>query len=408
MNILDRIVDMLITVLNLANLVRLYGERQTRRFLKFELQLSIAMICLFIFGMVMGWEVFVVFSAFFASILGLVIWKQTEIVSNALSALSGIKLEIDNVVAKVIFAPVTETIKVGQKLANPVAEGMKKLLMPLVTVSLAVSFVASYIALKGLDYFNLKDLMIYSTIILFLAIFFWAYLETKKKWAGKAMFIWLLWLVASNYLWPIQCQELLESAENYTISWAVNSAKESRQGKIINIAANTPLYQYDHGNIRFLKTADKNMGGKMIGRKKSPNSDETLYRVILPIQEGNYIGGEEVYVPARLTNPAGKSADWAKKAVLAPPQSAFEIMPIGNHQFTVNKTMAGWMKIPGDASWDLAPVKNGNWKLITFEGEVVTYKAGGKKYANFPNQPMIFKVQTDEEMDFVLVVKPKV
>lgn len=409
MNILNRIEDLLIAFLDLADFIRLYGERQTRRLLRFELQLSAAMIGLFIFGMIMGWQVLVVFSAFFTSILGLAIWKQTEIVLNGLSALSGIKLQVDNATLNKILKPITKPIELSQKVMDPVAEGMKRILMPLLTVTLGISFLASYIAIKGLDYFNLKDLMIYSMVILFLTIFFWAYIGTKRKIAGKLMFVWLLWLITSNYVWPIQCQELLETAENKTIGWAIGKASESRNEKIINITTNTPLYQYDHGNIKFLRTAGKDIKAKIIGRKKSPNTDETLYRVILPVQDGVYIAGEDVYVPARLTSTVARPSPLVQKtgqtSTLSP---GFETMPVGVHSFTVNKTMTSWMKIPGNANWDLAAAKDGNWKLIPFKGEVVTYKADGEKYGDFPNQTMIFKIQTDEEMSFVLKVTPKV
>ncbi len=84
----------------------------------------------------------------------------------------------------------------------------------------------------------------------------------------------------------------------------------------------------------------------------------------------------------------------------------FETMPVGVHHFTVQKdTSTDWIKIPDNAYWDLFPVKDGNWKLINFQGKVVTYQEGEKKYADFPNQIYIFKIQTDEKMDFILKVK---
>lgn len=303
MNILDWIVDyLLIPILDLADFIRLYGDRQTRRLLRTELYLSIAMLALFTLGLIIGWEVLVIFSAFFTSILGLFIWKQTEIALNVLSALSGIKLETDSKILK----PITKPVELAQKIFDPAIEGMKKILMPLLTTSLAISFLASYIAIKGLDYFNFKDLMIYSTIILFLAIYFWAYLEVKTKIAGKAMFVWLLWLIAAHYLWPIQFQALVETAENKTIGWVLEKSGQTRNKKMLDIATDTPLYEFNHGDIKLLRKTDKNMKVKILGRKKSPNTEETLYRVILPVQEGVYIGGEEVYVPAFMTSPTGK------------------------------------------------------------------------------------------------------
>lgn len=81
-------------------------------------------------------------------------------------------------------------------------------------------------------------------------------------------------------------------------------------------------------------------------------------------------------------------------------------IPVGVHILSVKKTTTDWIKIPGLSYWDLSLLNKGDYKIITHEGQVITFNKDGNKYADFPNGISIFKIQTEDELDFILKVAP--
>ncbi len=86
----------------------------------------------------------------------------------------------------------------------------------------------------------------------------------------------------------------------------------------------------------------------------------------------------------------------------------FERVGVGRHIFTLNAgEKTAWKKIPPNMVWELYSLRKGDWDLIPFGGEIVSYKEGKSKYTDFGEMPMIFAVFAKEKMTFVLDVYPR-
>ncbi|MEI8175077.1 MAG: hypothetical protein WCG28_03960 [bacterium] len=201
---------------------------------------------------------------------------------------------------------------------------------------------------------------------------------------------------------------------NKKLEWANSMDKKSIQSEpesgIFATAKETAsVYNDKNIVIQTLRQGEIVMVIQLDGKKEE--NKEGMTKVRVSNENGDfYTGGKIGWVASRLLefkNQEEKKAI-STSIISQPIQPIIETMQIGIHQFAVKKTTTGWMKIPDNAVWDIASVENGNWKIITFDGQVITYKKEGNKYVNFPEQTSIFKIQTDEELNFIMSIKPRV
>jgi len=86
----------------------------------------------------------------------------------------------------------------------------------------------------------------------------------------------------------------------------------------------------------------------------------------------------------------------------------FEPVGEGRYVFTLEAgEKTAWKKIRSDMVWELHSVKKGDWLLIPFGGEIISYQKTKSKYAEFGEMPMIFAVFAKEKLTFVLDVYPR-
>ncbi len=287
MNIFRRIWDLIVTAWNILCGTGLEADFQTRRFINTCLIILTINTALFVVGFALNWNSAVILSAFVSSIFVLVCWKAADIAVKIISSLSGITI------------------------VKSATDELKKLLAPLITVSLFLAFIAAIVAIRGLGYYNYSDLLIWTTVILFTAIFA-VYINAKVKIAGWVMIGFLYYLLIGNYLWPIQVQGTLDWMERTTVKRAVVAGDATKDHELVVISNNTPLYNFSFGKFKKEKvTTQTGVVAKVIGRKDDPTSKEPMYEVILPVAENLYVGGEILYVPARLTKLAQKPAEMA-------------------------------------------------------------------------------------------------
>lgn len=386
MNILRRLWDLVVTAWNLLCGTGLEANFQTRRFINTCLIILAINITLFIAGFTLGWSGPVIISAFTSSILVLIGWKASELAVKIISSLGG-------------------AVPVAGAAIKPAIEELKKLLPPLVTISLFLAFTASIVAIKGVGYFTYSDLLIWATVILFTAIFA-VYIGSKVKIAGWVMIGFLYYLLIGNYFWPIQVQGTLDWVERKTVKRAVVAGDATKDYELVAIANNTPLYSFSFGEFKKEKiTTQTEVVAKIIGRKDDPASEEPMYKVILPLAENLYVGGEIIYVPARLTKLVQK--------VAPPPGPATDkhlrVYGEGEHRFFLSQSEeTGWIKIPQCMYWELSSTKKGEFDLIKYGGKVISYSKEQEQYIDFPEQDILFKIHAKEHLGFILRVRPKV
>jgi hypothetical protein len=122
----------------------------------------------------------------------------------------------------------------------------------------------------------------------------------------------------------------------------------------VAITNNTPLYNFSFGKFKKEKTTTQTeIMAKVIGRKNDPTSKEPMYEVILPVAENLYVGGENLYVPARLTKSAQRSipAPTATPAVYNVPGKILNKTLQPNEVYTIDELKEGQ-----------------NWRYLSFNG----------------------------------------
>lgn len=386
MNILRRLWDLIVTAWNILCGTGLEANHQTRRFINTCLIILAVNTGLFIVGFILNWNGPVILAAFISSIMVLIGWKASELAVKIISSLGG-------------------EIPVAGSVIKPTVEELKKLLPPLVTISLFLAFTAAIVAIKGVGYFTYSDLLIWSGVILFTAIFT-IYIDSKVKVAGWVMIIFLYYLLIGNYIWPIQVQGTLDWLERTTVKRAVVAGDSTKDYELVAISNNTQLYNFSFGEFKKEKiTTQTEVVAKVIGRKDDSRTKEPMYEVILPVAENLYVGGEILYVPARLTKLVQK---------LAPPHGPaadkhLRVYGAGEHRFFLSQSEeTGWIKIPQCMYWELSSTKKGEFDLIKYGGKVISYSKEQQQYVDFPEQDILFKIHAKEDLGFILRVRPKV
>jgi len=293
----------------------------------------------------------------------------------------------------------------------------KLFLRPIVVVSLAVTLMAIAAGTDSLDNFTITNFLVWGPFVTFLGIFFYVYLETKKKLAGWVMFFMAIYFIASNFIWPVHFQMASDYLYSSSMGRLIKLADDGKNGEIVIISKGTPLY-VDSKGIKFKNTAPKEVKAKVIGRKKTPSGNETLLKVMLSEDgwEELFVAGKIRLVPARLTK-------FVQIASLSKSQKVYSTdltMPIfknygfGLHAIVVEARGESLrIKIPPNARWEIAPIKQDqmkNWDLVPYGGEVVSFIKEKRKYVDYSDQDIIFSVVNKEEegsITFRLEITPR-
>lgn len=291
MNILQRIWDLIVTAWALLCGVASYADRQSRAFIRTMLIIIGVEMGLLLIGFVLNLKGLIVFAAIVASLAVLIAWKFSDLAIRIIASAAG-------------------RIPIAKSVVPPATDELKKLLPPMVTISLFLAFIASIAAIKGPAYFTWSDLMIWTAVILTTEIFT-LYINSKVKMVGWVMIGLMYYLLIGNYLWPIQAQGFVDWVERSTVKKSMVAMENTKDYELVVINNNTPLYELGWGGkfSRAKITTAAETKAKLVGRKDDPTSKEPMYEVILPVQEGVYVGGETLYVPARLTMLAQKKAE---------------------------------------------------------------------------------------------------
>lgn len=286
-NILARIRSILVGSWALICGVTAYSDNQVMRFINTCLIILGVDIGLFIFSYITGIKGLLVFSGMISAIMVLVIMKSADIA------------------VKIISAAIPKIPTVGSTTASitePVLNELKRLLPPLITISMVISFLSAIIAIRGTGYYGFNDLLIWLSLVLFITIFS-VYLGSKTKIFGWVMLVFIIFLMVGDYAYPVQTKGTLDWIEGITIRRSVALSQGGMKSELAVIPDNTPLYNQDFGGkFRLIGTSPK-ATVKILDRKDDPESKEGMYKVIMPTGNGIYIGGKTYFVPVRLAEP---------------------------------------------------------------------------------------------------------
>lgn len=319
MNILQRIWDLIVTAWALLCGVASYADRQSRAFIRTMLIVIGVEAGLLLIGFVLNLKGLIVFAAIVASLTVLIAWKFSDLAIRIIASAAG-------------------RIPIAKSVVPPATDELKKLLPPMVTISLFLAFIASIAAIKGPTYFTWTDLMIWTAVILTTEIFT-LYINSKVKMVGWAMIAFMYYLLIGNYLWPVQAQGFVDWVERSTVRKSMVAMENTKDYELVFIPNNAPLYELGwRGKFsRARTTTATETKAKLVGRKDDSASKEPMYEVILPVQEGLYVGGKTLYVPARLTKPVAFSPTTAE-ASLPPMEIAkvdYRVYQPGEYTFSL-------------------------------------------------------------------------
>lgn len=333
-HIVARIRGVLVTAWHILCGVTAEANFQTKRFINTCLIILLVNTGLFIIGFAFNWSGPIILAAFSSSIAVLICWKASELAVKIISSLGG-------------------EIPVVGSAVKLTAEELKKFLPPLLVASLMLAFVAGIVAIRGVGYYTYTDLLIWSTIVLFTAIFN-IYIDAKVKIVGWAMIGFLYYILIGNYMWPIQVQGTLDWIDRYTIRIAIVNTDGTKEDELVVIVNNTPLYNFGFGKFKKEKTtAQTETIAKVISRKNDPKSKEPMYQVVLPVAKDSYVGGEILYVPARLTKLVQREA-----APTAATPAAYNVP---------GKTLA--ITLQPNEIYKVDELKEGqSWRYLSFSG----------------------------------------
>lgn len=288
MNILNSIWNYIIGAWFILCGVTNNANRQLHNFVIAEIIVCSTILGLFIIGFATDCQVLVVLSGGLAAIVVFFSWKITSVGVGIISAL-----------AKIIGkTPIVG--KAAEETIEATNEELRKLLYPMLIVSLACSFVAALAAIRGPGWYTWKDIMVQSTMLLFMIIFIY-WLDCKTKIAGWVMICVLCYFWLVYYCYPIQGIALVTKVDRCTVRLSILSSDGNKNDELVSIAANIPLFEKSKGKFTEVKITNRtNVMAKVISQSVDPKSREPMYFVVLPTAPNLYVGGMEVFVPARM------------------------------------------------------------------------------------------------------------
>ncbi|MFA5230677.1 MAG: hypothetical protein WC422_04960 [Candidatus Paceibacterota bacterium] len=254
---------------------------QIRRYIRIMVIIIAVEIISLIVGFIFNFKPLILFSGVTAGLLLLLCWKISEVAIRIIASF-GSKLPL----IKSAVAPITEELK--------------KLLLPLITFSLFIAFIAAVITIKGPAQMTWTDLMAWTALII-PTVIFTIYIDSKKKIAGWAMIGCVYYLFFVNFFAPIQAQGIISWVERKTIGQSIDLMDQSKNYEMVVLKKDAPLYELNWWD-KFKKTGaiKDEVVAKVVDRKNDPISKEPMYGVILPTAKDIYVGNETVYVPARM------------------------------------------------------------------------------------------------------------
>lgn len=281
MNLLQNIWNLLCTIWNLLCGVKEASQRQVSNFLKVELCLILVGLGGLIAGFVLKNPIAIAATGVLCSLAFLVLWKSTDIFISLVDA-AGKKLPLAG-----------EPIEAG-------AKELRKLVGPILTTSLAFSFVAALILLRGPGAISFGTICAILTSCLFVVIFTY-YIESTRKWSGWVMAGILGYFWVGYFAFPVQVQSTTDYLAKRSTNLSMQLSQKGQGYDLAVLPAGTPTFKKDMaGNIAPAMTITQETKAKIIGRVEDPDSKEGLYEAILPDSNGLYIGGVKVLVPVVL------------------------------------------------------------------------------------------------------------
>ncbi len=197
-----------------------------------------------------------------------------------------------------IIAHITYTIFRSDRWARVAYGELTGLVAPAQFISLLFSFLAAVAALKPLNSMSIESLMLWSAV----AVFFYIvshYFAGKTLAAQIIMIGVVVFLLITNYLFPIQSKAVINWAERKTIGSSHNVNLTDKEGDLILIKSGSRVFSDEDMNKH--ENTEQDIKAKILDVIEDEKSGEQVYEVIFPISDGFYVGGKVYYIPVRTT-----------------------------------------------------------------------------------------------------------
>ena len=225
----------------------------------------------------------------FASVIGIVMGFENVVF------VSSMLLSITLIVA-------FDVTRIGLNILNTILKPfsislyqLKKIILPIRTISLTVSFIAVVVAVRGLADFGWGSLMVIMSVGTFFIIL-------NKYWPERRMIYEciltcsLILIVLVNYVFPVQLKAVIFWSERSTIETSQNIDGTISEGDLILLTKETVLY---NENRQPIKTIQNDLKAKITKTVTLGKSKENYYEVFLPNDKGDYTDDESYYFPVR-------------------------------------------------------------------------------------------------------------
>ena len=244
-------------------------------------------------------QLIIISTIFLIMAIGLIFNFQSLVVLCAL--LSGVGFFVFWKVPDMAIAFISHVVGsapwIGSAISNSCTE-LRRMIFPLLTTGMSCMFIGSMVAIRGAGYYNYNDFLISITVGTFVFMFLY-YIDSRSHWAGYIMMGVIVFTIITYRIAPIQVLALLDVIEGSSIKTGLQQEQESRADTLVKVNAGTPTFTFDFGSFKKSDPIRSEMVVKIKSRKDDPKSKESLYLVILPVSDGVYVNGDEVYIPSR-------------------------------------------------------------------------------------------------------------
>lgn len=372
----------IITVWTILGGIANIADQQIRNLMRIGIRILILELCLLAAGFILNFQGAIVLAAIMAAFVWLIGFKV-------------ISLGVDATAAMAAGVPI-----IGARLSaltQPLFCEVRKLLPPFITIAMTFSFIAVVIAIRGVGYYGLNDLMILVSLALFASIFS-SYIGKATKIPGWLMFGFVLYLLAGNYLFPVQVQGTMDWLEGWTIRRACTMSQDGMRNELAVLPDNCPLYKYQFGQFEVNdRTSNSPTTVKIIGRKNDPVSKEGMLQVILPVYNGVYIGGRTCYVPARITQPLPTPKEEKKCEIERFDQINLAKGEVKEYSLTPADG-SQWINVPAGVNANIHPANGVPYRLFFADGRTIDVTCGGKGVPrDYPSKFMIVNIGQQKE-----------
>lgn len=278
-------------------------SEEVRRIARFLAWTSLVIIVLFLFAILIKW----VFLAYIVSMAGGIIAVVCFAIPDALlSAFSGIfgsgeiakkiveekqKIEEEKAKKATLAEKVGDVVEKASGKINTVLMNLRKLLMPLLTVSLVCSFISTMLAIRGMDYFSWSNIAVWSAVGLF-------FIALDRVWPNekhvfkKILTAILVFEVFSYYLMPTIAIASTSYVERKVSSLAASINSTDIEDNIRDIPKGTCLYNED---MKLEKIVEVDTKGKVMDTKINSKTGEDVHKIILIDTNREYMNEKNIY-----------------------------------------------------------------------------------------------------------------